>query len=220
VTLGELLAASVSVGQGGQIWVGGTALSVAKDLQRAGIRPTAEVRCDDAGFGFVVTVDAGGKVLNGKGIGRGIPAMALADDELTVALELVGNMETSTGTFTSAGYAAKLEDCDDKCREVCSAESDPGPCELCRTGCNADTARNEEEAYCTTDPDILVGELDKELALTWARQLTAESEIRVIGVSAQGSRTTVAFASAERVRIVGGPREVSVPSGASMVRFR
>lgn len=218
--LGELERASVQSEPGGKIWVAGSALSVEEDLENVGVRRQGLAGCDDAGFGFLVAVDPGGTPVAGKSWGRAFSDITLDGEGLAVSAEFVGNVSTATGAFTSAGYAAKLRDCDEVCDAECGPDQPPGPCDQCKTTCSADAERLEAEALCTTEPDVLIGALGENLDFLWTRHLSAEGNVTVLGVSQRGGLTTVVASVGERVRVLGGARETSLPSGVSVIRFR
>lgn len=218
--LGRLEHATVRSEPSGKIWVAGSALSVEDELKSVGIERDDAAQCDDAGFGFLVAVDPGGTPVAGKSWGRAFSDSALDTERLSVAGEFVGNVSTATGAFTSTGFAAKLRDCDDVCGEQCGSDHPPGPCSQCKATCDADAEKLEAEALCATEPDVLIGALDENMKFLWARHLSAEGSVSVLGVSRRGRVTTAVVSVGERVRVLGGQRETSLPSGVSVIRFR
>ncbi len=223
VKLGELERASVVTNSAGDVWLAGTALSLEDDLQEAGAKiDKKRTPCGDTGFGFVARFDAAGQVQSARVLERGVAGFGLdPGGQPMVAVEFVGDVSTATGAFTSAGYAAKTADCDQLCEKSCSGEKAPEECERCKASCTTGRASAINDAVCSSQPDVLIGAITPTFDFAWARQLSVEGELSIEGFGVTGAGLTyVAAMSAGRIRVIGGAREATLPSGVSLLVFR
>jgi hypothetical protein len=223
VKLGEIERAFLATNDAGDIWIAGTALSLEEALQEAGARiEKGKSPCADTGFGFFARFDQAGQVQSGRILERGIAGFGLDPrGALIAAVEFVGDVVTSTGSFTSAGFASKVSDCDQLCEKDCGSESNPEPCERCKATCAAEREAAMGEALCATEPDVLIAALSPGFDFVWARQLSVEGELSIeaFGVRPDGI-AFVAAMSAGRIRVIGGATEATIPSGVSLLTFR
>jgi hypothetical protein len=134
-------------------------------------------------------------------------------------VEFVGDVSTATGSFTSAGFAAKIGDCDQTCQSDCG---EPSPdCERCKATCAAERESSLGEALCATEPDVLIGALTPAYDFAWARQLSVEGELSIEGFGVRDDGILfAAVMSAGRMKVMGGAGETTVPSGLSLLVFR
>jgi hypothetical protein len=222
VKVGELERAYLTANEAGDVWLGGTALSLDESLKEAGGKvEKSKSPCADTGFGFLARFDAAGQVQAARVLERGIAGFGLdTAGNLLAAVEFIGDISTSTGSFTSAGFAAKISDCDQTCVKDCGGTTLEA-CDRCKATCAAEREASLGDALCSGEPDVLIGLLTPAFDFTWARQLSPEGELSIegFGVSKDGLALTAAMSSA-KLKVLGGANETTVPAGVSLLVFR